>query len=115
MLLVKVLVCLAVYYLVGMIANMVTACIVIDRLSNKALPYPGLLTELYRKHFDHSGTAKIYKKESVIKKFLITQTLWPLNVQQTIAKGKSAEKELDEYILDHAEITWNTPRDENSP
>ena len=112
MFLVKVLACMLVYYLVGMVANLVTAYLVINRLSDKALPYPGLLTELYRKHFEHSGEAKIYKKESAFKKFIVTQTLWPLNVRQTIQKGKNAEKELDEYILKEKEwIQSNFPQD----
>ncbi len=114
MLLTKVLIYILTYYLVGYLVNLFTAYVVIHNLTKKCENYPGLMTELYRNNFTKYSPRKIYKKESFIKKFFITQTLWPLNVLQMIDKGKRANAEFKKYILDHTEITWNTPRDENS-
>lgn len=115
------LVCVVAYYLIGIIANLACSYYVIGKLGRACEPYPGLLGELYSRHFLHErGTKPVYKKRSVFTKFLITQTLWPLNVAQTFRKGADARQELEMFVQaqqenrDHSETSSVSARDQNN-
>lgn len=111
MLLIKILVCIGVYYLIGIIANLSCSSYVIGKLAKACKPYPGLLSELYSKHFLHEGGFKpIYKKIHPFTKFFLTQTLWPLNIAQTFRKGADARQEFEKFTLDYSRV-----RGQNNP
>lgn len=118
MFLAKVLIGIGVWILIGIVANLISGYFAIWKLGDKCLPYPGLFSNLYHKHFEASETKGgygIYRKRSVAEKFLDTQIFWPLSVAQTIRKGQKAKAEFEEIIRDHSETSSVSARDQNNP